>query len=755
MRARGSAQSCGRSSVLMAVDVGKSPSEESLSRKAEGDARWDSADTETDFPELAGSLQQLLGTEEAKASLRGTEGVAVSRHSHMAADLTHGGSSCHPEVSSASAPGLPKPRANSSGKGLLVDRAADGGPVPCRVGRWFLSSEEQQVKASGGWDPVSSPPSRRSSAEENVLAGSRHDAHAGRRRQSLGAQSPCPSTPELLRPQTPPSPESALRSRSVLSLSALSSEGNGPSEEPSGSLPASTDVPSAATTAAQDLCCRWGVEGRALQRREPPGALLDYRSSVGRIREISSYQADYWACAIPDSLPPSPDRSSPHWNPNKEYEDLLDYAYPLKPRYKLGRIPEPFLHDSGIGLDSFSASPEGMSRSTSIYGRAGQARGSRENGLWEFVASSERFSTPKPGKRGCSGAVSYFESSPIAKASFTRSASSHLSRGFAKDVRVESSEPSSPGRPAADGRSWDTRGSPCPNYTGQVKSTSRFLPTTGVLPLRKEWESDEEFLSLPPRLKELERLAQFLSNLSLTIRTPGHDRHNLPHHSTSKEPLSSGLAPFEEVRGGGDRGNTEGYAGLWQHRSSQKPSWESTDSNGWIHRDPPRGLHLPTGLRDTSDGMCLNEPRVKGRPKKSQQSESLIQCVKVFCCQLEELIRWLYTVVDVTGSWVPPSPDAESVLASLHRYLEFRKDVADHRSLTESVLERGEALLDCMASNSPALKDTLALIAKQSEELESHAEHLYKSILAAVGQDKAAAAHGCSLGAASVRPRLR
>lgn len=488
----------------------------------------------------------------------------------------------------------------------------------------------EQVKALGCWDPVSSPPSWCSSAEETIPAGSRHDARVGRRRHSLGAPSPCPSTPELLRPRTPPSAGSAPRSRSVRSLSAPSSQGNGLSEEPSGSLAASTDVPSpAASAAARDVCCPWGAEGSALQRREPPGPLLDYRSALRRLREISSYQADFWACAIPDSLPPSPDRSSPHWDPNKEYEDLLDYAYPLKPRYKLGRMPEPFLHDSGVGLDSFATSPGGVSRSTSFYGRTGQARDSRENGLWEFVTSAERFSTPKPGKRGCSGADSYYEPSPIAKASFARSASSHPSRGFAKGVRVESSGASSPGRPAADGRSWDTRASPCPNYTGQVKSTTRFLPTTGVLPLRKEWEGDEEFLSLPPRLQELERLAQFLSNLSLTISLPGHDHHNRPHHSTSKQPLSSRLAPLGEVRGRDDRGNIEGYAGLWQHCSSQKPSWENTESDGWIHRDPPQGLHLPTALRDTLDGMCLNEPRLKGHPKKSQQSESLIQCVKV------------------------------------------------------------------------------------------------------------------------------
>ncbi|KFP77850.1 Centrosomal protein of 68 kDa, partial [Apaloderma vittatum] len=150
--------------------------------------------------------------------------------------------------------------------------------------------------------------------------------------------------------------------------------------------------------------------------------LLDDRTTAERVRGMSSYQADYWACAIPDSLPPSPDRRSPHWNPNKEYEDLLDYAYPLKPRYKLTKMPEPFLHDSGIGLDSFSVSLEGTSRSTSIYSRGGQARGSRENERRRFVASTERVSTPGPGKRGLSGADSYYE--PTAKASLAKSASS-------------------------------------------------------------------------------------------------------------------------------------------------------------------------------------------------------------------------------------------------------------------------------------------------------------------------------------------
>ncbi|XP_074944471.1 centrosomal protein of 68 kDa isoform X2 [Phalacrocorax aristotelis] len=733
MRARGLASSCRRSSVPMAVDVGKSLSEASLSRQAQGDGRWDCAEMETDYPELADSLRRLLGSEEAKPCPQGTKSVAMSRCSRLTTGVTQGDSSYRQEVSSASASRFPRARASLLETETLIYRAADS-DVPRHVSHQFLSSEEQQVKASGCWEAASSPPSRCSSAEESSLAGACHDARASRQSRRLGAQSPFSSTPEPLRPQTQTSPESALRSRSASSFSTLSSEENGLSEEPSQSLLASTDVRSPAATAARDLCCRWGAaEGRAPRAHKLFSPLLHDHSTVDCIREMSSYQADYWACAIPDSLPPSPDRHSPHWNPNKEYEDLLDYAYPLKPRYKLGKMPEPFFRDSGIGLDSFSLSPEGTSRSTSIYSRSGQAQGSGENGRRRFMASAERFSIPGPGKRGCSGAGSYDEPLPIEKASFAKSASSHPSRGLAKDVTRESAGPRPFGHPAVDGGSWCSRGTPFPNYKGQVKSANGFLPTTQVLPLRKEWEGDEEFLSLPPRLRELERLSQFLSNLSLTIRMPGQDHHNFPRHSDSTQPFLSELAPFGEAGGRDKRGNIEDFAGLWHPCSSRKLSWENTELGSQIHRDPLRGLHLPTRLRDTLDGTYLNEPRVKGHLKKSQQSESLSQCVKMFCCQLEELIRWLYNVADITNSWVPASPDAESLKASLQRCLEFRKDVASHRSLTESVLERGEALLDCMASNSPALKDTLGLIAKQSEELETHAEHLYESILAAVG----------------------
>lgn len=130
----------------MAGDVGKSLSDGSLSGKAEGDGSWDCAELETDCPELADSLRQLWGAEEAKPRLQGMEGKAMSRHSRLAAGATQGGLSYRQEVSSASASGFPRARASRSGTETLPEGAAGGSDVPRHTGHRFLGSEEQQVR---------------------------------------------------------------------------------------------------------------------------------------------------------------------------------------------------------------------------------------------------------------------------------------------------------------------------------------------------------------------------------------------------------------------------------------------------------------------------------------------------------------------------------------------------------------------------------------------------------------------------------
>ncbi|KAI9535799.1 hypothetical protein NQZ68_040461 [Dissostichus eleginoides] len=94
---------------------------------------------------------------------------------------------------------------------------------------------------------------------------------------------------------------------------------------------------------------------------------------------VSPFQAEYWACAIPPALPLSPDRQTASWDPNREYQALLDYSYPLRAGQPLcaGDSPEHQEHtlnpqDSGIEQDllcsSASLSLSGGHRSPSLQG---------------------------------------------------------------------------------------------------------------------------------------------------------------------------------------------------------------------------------------------------------------------------------------------------------------------------------------------------------------------------------------------------
>ncbi|XP_006114145.2 centrosomal protein of 68 kDa [Pelodiscus sinensis] len=740
----------------MALDVEKSSSEASLNVKAKSYGRWNYTELERDCPELV-SVHQLLEAEEVTSSPKGTEDVPMDGTGHRVTGVCQRNSShCKVSLTPSSRFSRAKAKATYVERQPLTDCYHEWRDLPHRFSGTLFHPRGQQcfkpmkmVECPGSKEqlpnaPALQPALQSPAMDANVYSSSCEslpDLNADRGSQaSLSLSS---ATLKSLPAGTLPSFGTAIPEFSRSSLSTpLSGEDDFEQQERRSSFPARRDFPSCGVVPSRYRHSRSAPVDPMLSTRRRLNPLFDVCAIVEQERKKSSFQADYWACAIPDSLPPSPDRQSPHWNPNKEYEDLLDYTYPLKPKYKLAKspqavMPEPFFHDSGVDLDSFSVSPESTLKSINAPGEDQHASGGNVCPREECGISAERFSTPLFKTPGYLGAVPHHGPSQIAKVSFAEcdaaAPEADPVKGFAKSLPASECAGSSSHDPAhIDGRGWGSRGDEhFPKGQVRTKSAGHFVPTTHILPLKKSWEKDEEFLSLPPRIKELEGLAQYLSDLSLTKGRLGNEHllQDLPCYSGSKGQLSSKCVE--------DQGSTESKYRvqgreafvLCPTHNSQKPSTENVELSSQDHREPVSRLATPS-VRDMLDGRSFSALEREGWCL-TEEKESLAQCVKIFCCQLEELIHWLYKVAEVTDNWIPPKADIESVKTSLRRYLQFKKDVSDHQMLTESVLQRGETLLSCMASNSPVLKDALGLIAKQSEELESHAERLYESVLAA------------------------
>ncbi|XP_008427149.1 centrosomal protein of 68 kDa isoform X2 [Poecilia reticulata] len=201
------------------------------------------------------------------------------------------------------------------------------------------------------------------------------------------------------------------------------------------------------------------------------------------------YQVDYWTCAIPKALPPSPDRKSAAWNPNKEYEELLDYTYPLRPGHvsrewnstelqedSLLRT-EPNMKDSGIELDHLcsSASLSGFEPSESGGGRSRDR--SRSPDPQVFLASSD---VPP-----CS--------TPLSIANLTSLSVDSLDCGRDRG-----------------GSDQSRNGDDYQPHAEAASSSAAFICSANVLP-RSRWvggEVDEEFWPLPAQLEELQQLSR-------------------------------------------------------------------------------------------------------------------------------------------------------------------------------------------------------------------------------------------------------
>ncbi|XP_043842680.1 centrosomal protein of 68 kDa [Dromiciops gliroides] len=482
--------------------------------------------------------------------------------------------------------------------------------------------------------------------------------------------------------------------------------------------------------------------------------------SGGAVAETSrrrcSFQADYWACVLPDSLPPSPDRRSPRWNPNKEYEDLLDYTYPLKPKTQLPKhidsrvLADPFLHDSGVDLDSFSLSPENTLKSPATLSHdclptEPDAQLPPEPRNWD-----DRFSPVVLQTQGNFGSAAsgQFTSTPKASSRHTlKNDKEQPLMNFRKEHRkpvgrcLEEHLPS-PGE-WSPGSSFSTlRGKK--SGSGHLQYLSLEAPAASGRKTQEDLEIEEEYLALPPRLTQVSSLAPYLSVIQTADSQPSVTTkgQGLSAASSGNEPTpplhpSKRQSPtWEESLGKWGTTDRGCYAQI--PRSQFQELDREGDANILISQDPggpASRLRTVSSFREMLVGLAYSDlkPEEQHLKKESdRERESLLQCVKIFCCHLEELICWLYKVAEVTDNLIPPKSNLASLKSSLQLYRQFKKDLAEHQSLTENVVQKGEILLQCLLDNTPVLKDVLGLIARQSSQLEDHAERLYDSVLAAL-----------------------
>ncbi|XP_037383396.1 centrosomal protein of 68 kDa isoform X2 [Talpa occidentalis] len=483
--------------------------------------------------------------------------------------------------------------------------------------------------------------------------------------------------------------------------------------------------------------------GPPLQWSPQPVSSKDDVPGLGR-RHLS-FQAEYWACVLPDSLPPSPDRHSPLWNPNKEYEDLLDYTYPLRPRPQLPKhlnshvLTDPVLQDSGVDLDSFSVSPASTLKSPSNVSHS----------CPPAEATTLPFSAPRePGLKQWPSRVSQKQGGRVLASSGQLASTPRASDS--RDTSWESREPALRG--VKDWLPMDKHlevGSPqlrkwnrgwLSSRPGREKGASQCVRpsvcTKSGWKSEEEMESDEEYLALPTRLTQVSSLISYLGSIptSVTLPSGAAEGQSSPDISDSDGPASlpsdsnqSQLRPGATLRVSRDPDNQNPplpHSLVHAGDSAVDGSQVNSQALGISSRP----LRTRSSLPAVSGQQAFSEPGA-GR---EQGKESLVQCVKTFCCQLEELILWLYNVADITDHLTPLKSSLTGLKSSLQLYRQFKKDIDEHESLTESVLQKGEILLQCLLDNTPVLKDVLGRIAKQPSELESHADRLYDSILASL-----------------------
>ncbi|XP_070772392.1 centrosomal protein of 68 kDa [Enoplosus armatus] len=460
---------------------------------------------------------------------------------------------------------------------------------------------------------------------------------------------------------------------------------------------------------------------RLRQREEIGGGETKVCSSEGHSKghPLSLHQANYWSCAIPKALPPSPDRHFAGWDPNREYQALLDYTYPLRPGQVVSEWDssepqgdsllqtDPTLQDSGIELDhlcsstsllglGFTASSTGQTRERSTLGVD-----HRSPDLQGFTKSSD----------GLSSGALLSRTDPV---------------GLSLDSLDCSKNRGGMNRYKNDGHHHQ-------HHAVSSSTSTAFICSTRVLPQSRYVcaEVDEEFWPLPEQLEELQLLSQQVREVTAQLSRPVTASWESVGPGTTSI-LSSITQPEKQE---GEVKEPEGNNVAAQTADHRDSGAAKRSSGAWV--EPVGGGLSWSSLREVEalvDQLCgLTLPGSQRSSQEDQErNESLMQHIQVFSSHLEQLIQRLYLVSEKMELLSVPTVDIDSVKLSLADYQSFQREVSSQQPLTSCVLHTGRLLLSFINTTSPLLRDTLLLIERQSGALETHTEHFFSSILSAM-----------------------
>ncbi|GCB80392.1 centrosomal protein of 68 kDa isoform X1 [Scyliorhinus torazame] len=465
-------------------------------------------------------------------------------------------------------------------------------------------------------------------------------------------------------------------------------------------------------------------------------------------KEMQPYLSEYWTPSHTDIFRPFRDRMSPDWDPDEEYQALLDFTYPLRPGHF---TPKDYLEDDDLSSDSClkdsgimddsslpSLSSTLITNNTLPAHQSGPSN--TANPAWGQSSHREDNNVDSP----------HHSSSPLHMYRQPSNWTSHpnykagmLTRVFVEGPstnRMQLSEGSINHAMPADftmatsvvdssllSRNSNEESS---NLLISAKDPAGFVLTTQILPLNKQWESDEEFLTLPYKLNELKVLAQQLDGLSI----------HLDNQSALTTNEKGGIVKPREDMAIHSGSSDDSLIDQSHSTAVAQLSWQLESSP----RNAPNDLRREDIINDIKKandfieklGRCPGSQLISNEPveqvSEEQKNDSLLAHIQNFSSKLEEMIQWLYEVAETTDNWMPPQPRMDSIKTSLDKCMAFRNDIKEHRGLTETVLKSGEHLLKSMTTTTPVLKETLELIARQSKALNGHAAHLYLSVLTAM-----------------------